>query len=44
MQVGPWAGQEFVEGDAEHLAMAMTLRRLGLAGVPGMDSPFSNFW
>ncbi len=24
--------------------MAMMLRRLGLAGAPGMDSPFSNFW
>lgn len=25
-------------------AMAMMFLRLGLAGVPGMDSPFSNFW
>ena len=44
MQVGPWLGQEFVEGDAEHLGHGHDGLQRGIGGVSLPILPHSIRW
>lgn len=44
VQVGPWLGQEFAEGDAEHLGHGHDGFQRGLAGVSLPILPHSIRW